>query len=222
MIKIKVGHASNPENHVKINDSSVSRVHLEVSKIDNDTLKIIDLGSLNGTQINGLEIVESTLKRQQSIKIGHQNYSGEEFFNRVNRFFLDGRVHWLQEFASLETDFKRYEKKKAKINQALQNKMNIVRGVLAIGIGLIFFISSGKMGIPAEFRFITSIGGGILAGGIVPYLISKENTTDQFVQLKREYSKILVCPRCRRDLSNGTYKFWKEEKKCSSCDAIWV
>lgn len=222
MSKIKVGHASNPENHVKINDSSVSRVHLEVSKIDNDTLRIVDLGSLNGTKIDDIEILVSTLKRNQTIKIGHQNYQGEEFFNRINKFFLDKRVHWLEEFAALETEFKKYEKKKAKVNQSLQNKMNVVRGVLAIGIASVFFIFGERMGIPTELRFITSIGGGILAGGIVPYVISKENASDQFVALKREYSKILVCPRCRKDLSNGTYKFWKDEKKCNACDAIWV
>ncbi|MBK8723851.1 MAG: FHA domain-containing protein [Saprospiraceae bacterium] len=47
---IKVGHISNPANQVRINDPSVSRMHLEVSKIDNDTLRIVDLGSTNGTR----------------------------------------------------------------------------------------------------------------------------------------------------------------------------
>ncbi|MBK8624016.1 MAG: FHA domain-containing protein [Saprospiraceae bacterium] len=48
---IKVGHASNPANHVRINDNSVSRDHLEVEMIDDDTLRIKDLGSTNGTSI---------------------------------------------------------------------------------------------------------------------------------------------------------------------------
>jgi hypothetical protein len=219
---IKVGHASNPANHERINDPSVSRNHLEVSKIDHDTLRIVDLGSLNGTWIDGLEIVESTLKRNQTIRIGHQNYTGDDFFRKVNRHFLDRRVHWMQEFAALETDFKKYEKQKAKLSQSLQNKMMILRGILAIGIALIFFVYGEKMGIPGDLRFITSIGGGILAGGIVPYLISKENTTDEILALRRKYSKILICPRCNKDLTNGSYKFWKEEKRCSACDAIWV
>lgn len=222
MSKIRVGHSSNPENHVKINDSSVSRVHLEVSKIDNDTLRIVDLGSSNGTKIDDLEIVESTLKRHQSIKIGYQNYSGDEFFNKTYKYFLDKRVHWIEEFAALETEFKKYEKQKAKINQTLQNKMNIVRGALGIVIASVFFMFGEDIGIPAEYKYITSVAGGVLAGIIVPYLISKENATDHFVQLKRKYSRTLVCPRCHKDLSNGTFKFWKEEKKCSSCDAIWV
>ncbi|MBK8389006.1 MAG: FHA domain-containing protein [Saprospiraceae bacterium] len=66
MSKIKVGHVSNPANHVRINDNSVSREHLEVEKIDTATLRIIDLGSLNGTWIDGLEIVESTLKKSDN------------------------------------------------------------------------------------------------------------------------------------------------------------
>lgn len=222
MSKIYVGHASNPANHEKINDPSISRRHLEVSKIDNDTLHIVDLGSLNGTWIDDVEIVDSTLKRNQTIRVGHQKYTGDEFFRKVNRHFLDRRVHWIQEFAALESEFKKYEKQKAKLSQSLQNKMNFVRGVLAIGIALIFFLYGEKMGIPVELRFITSIAGGIMAGVLVPYLISRENTTEEMLNLKKWYSAKLVCPRCQRDLTNATYKFWKGEKRCSSCDAIWV
>lgn len=222
MSKIYVGHVSNPANHEKINDPSVSRRHLEVSKIDNDTFHILDLGSLNGTWIDDVEIVDSTLKRNQTIRIGHQKYTGDEFFSKVNRHFHGKRVHWMEEFAALESDFKKYEKQKAKLGQNLQNKMNIVRGVLAIGIAIIFFVYGEKMGIPGDLRFITSIGGGILAGAIVPYLISKENTMDEIIELRRKYSKILKCPRCQKDLSNASYKFLKAEKRCSACDAIWV
>ncbi|MBK8633370.1 MAG: FHA domain-containing protein [Saprospiraceae bacterium] len=222
MSKIKVGHVSNPANHVRINDNSVSREHLEVEKIDTATLRIIDLGSLNGTWIDGLEIVESTLKKNQTIRIGHQNYTGDDFFQKVNKYFLDKRVHWMQEFSALETEFKKYEKKKSRISQSLQNKMNILRGSLSIGIALFFFMYGEGLGIPPELRFITSIGGGILAGSIVPYMVAKEKVIDYTLELNKEYSKVLACPRCGRDLSKMTYKHWKGEKRCIACDAIWV
>jgi hypothetical protein len=215
---IYVGHASNPANHVRINDNSVSRRHLEVSQIDNDTLQIIDLGSTNGTWIDEIEIVESTLRRHQSIRIGHQNYSGNDFFEKVRRFFLDRRVYWIDEFASLELKFKEFEDKKAKLNQKLQLKMAIIRGVLSIAISFLFYFLSGT----SEFKFITSVGGGILAGTLVPYLISKEKTTDKMHDLNKKYAKILACPRCHRDLSRYNFRLLKEEKRCSSCDAIWV
>jgi len=220
-MSIKVGHATNPANHERINDSSVSRVHLEVDKIDDDTLRIIDLGSTNGTWIDGFEIVESTLKRNQTIRIGHQKFTGEEFFRRINRHFLPRETVWVKEFAALEAAFKKYEKKKNKLSQSFQNKMNILRGVLSISIALLFYLYGEDMGIRGDLRFITSIGGGVLAGSIVPYLLSKENIVKDNLKLNREYSKILVCPRCKRDLSSRPYEYWKEERRCS-CDAIWV
>ncbi len=222
IMTIKVGHISNPANQVRINDPSVSRMHLEVSKIDNDTLRIVDLGSTNGTRIDGVEIMESTLKKHQSIRIGHQNFTGEEFFRKVNRHFLDRRVLWHKEFAQLETQFKKYEKEKAKLSQSLQLKMNIVRAILIATFSLFFHFYGEKIGIPADFKLFIGLVGGIVAAIIIPYLVSKENTTDKMYELKRAYASTLACPRCQRDLTNASFNFWKGEKRCSSCDAVWL
>ncbi len=217
---IKVGHAENLSNHIKINDRSVSRNHLEVRKIDNETLQITDLNSTNGTYIDGIGIKESLLKKNQEIKIGYQKYSGEEFFEKINRYFLDPKVIWTKEFHALESDFKKFEKEKLKINQSMQTKMNLYRGLIVLTILAVFLIYGKQLGLTAEFRIIASIGGGIIAGMLVPKFVSMENTKGRLLKLKKLYSKILVCPRCKRDLSSAPYKFWKEERKCT-CDAIW-
>jgi len=217
---IKVGHPDNPANHWRINDKSVSRNHLEVRKIDDDTFHIKDLDSINGTYINEIPIVESTLKRDQNISLGYQKFTGDEFFDRVGRFFLDRRTLWVDEFHALEKEFKKYEKAKSKINQAFQTKMNLLRGAIVLVIVGLFLVYGGNLGIPPEFRILTSFGAGILAGLIVPKLISAENNNDKLMELRKVYSKVLVCPRCRRDLSSSSYKFWKDQRRCI-CDAIW-
>ncbi|MDB9712723.1 FHA domain-containing protein [Flavobacteriaceae bacterium] len=57
MQKIKIGKASS--NDIVINDSSVSRKHLEVFIDDDKNVFITDLGSTNGTFVNGIKINES-------------------------------------------------------------------------------------------------------------------------------------------------------------------
>jgi hypothetical protein len=219
---IKVGNIDNIHNQVKINDKSVSRNHLEVTKIDNETLFVKDLNSTNGTYINGIEIVESYFRSDQTIKIGHQTYTGFEFFRKVAPHFIERRVIWAKEFKELEPKFMKYEKKKMKINQAYQNKTNILRGFMLIFILMIFFFFGESMGITSEHRIFFSIGGGIIAGILAPKMISKDKINHELFKTKRQYSTLLSCPRCMRDLTSASYKFWREEKRCSYCDAIWV
>lgn len=220
---IKVGNSSNPENHIKINDRSISRNHLEVRMIDANTLKIKDLGSQNGTWIGGLQIVESTLTKDQVIKIGHQKYSGEEFFAKINSFFLDDKVLWVKEFKALESKFNEYEKKKSKIYQAYQTKINVIRMLFMMAIiGFFLFYGEG-FGLDPSLRVIFSLFGGSLFAFLVPLLFSKdkENVTDKTIALRKKYSSILACPRCKRDLSSQPYSYWQHQRKCT-CDAIWV
>lgn len=55
----------NPENEIVVNDSAISRNHLEISKRD-EKYFVTDLGSSNGTQLNGLKIEPNAPQSLQS------------------------------------------------------------------------------------------------------------------------------------------------------------
>ena len=54
---------------VCIRDSEISRRHLEIKRVGNQ-FKLIDLGSSNGTLVNGMAIRETWLRRGDRIQIG--------------------------------------------------------------------------------------------------------------------------------------------------------
>ncbi len=60
----------NLENDYFLNDLSVSGEHCEIV-FQNDSVRVRDLDSTNGTWINGQSILESELRPGQSLQLGH-------------------------------------------------------------------------------------------------------------------------------------------------------
>ena len=58
-----------PENDVVIADPNVSRRHAEIRAVGSNFV-LVDLGSTNGTRVNGLTISQQTLREGDSISIG--------------------------------------------------------------------------------------------------------------------------------------------------------
>ena len=70
MQQIKIGKAST--NDVIINDPSVSREHLIVFIVDDKNVFITDLGSTNGTYVNGIQVKESVkLENLDVLRVGN-------------------------------------------------------------------------------------------------------------------------------------------------------
>jgi predicted ester cyclase len=76
--KIRIGRV--PENDIVVADLDVSRYHAELRRTPDGSLEIMDLGSHNGTYVNGERITRKLLAEQDIISIGHGTFrfsSGE-------------------------------------------------------------------------------------------------------------------------------------------------
>lgn len=65
-----------PENTVSIDDGSVSLNHCEIFQRNGETT-VKDLGSTNGTFVDGERIVEATLKAGQELRVGNVEFNVE-------------------------------------------------------------------------------------------------------------------------------------------------
>jgi hypothetical protein len=59
----------NPTNDLRVRDATVSSFHCEIIRKD-DSMTVRDLGSTNGTFVNGLRIVESPLEAGSLLRVG--------------------------------------------------------------------------------------------------------------------------------------------------------
>ncbi len=70
------------DNDVIINDSRVSRHHLQIIQNDDGTYKLFDFGSTNGTYVNGVKINgEIPLFVNDTVSIGNTKLNWCDFFN---------------------------------------------------------------------------------------------------------------------------------------------
>jgi len=60
---------SSPDNHVVVEDPTVSRVHCKI-EVDSTGYRIVDLNSKNGTKINEIQIADAYLPTECSIQLG--------------------------------------------------------------------------------------------------------------------------------------------------------
>jgi len=91
----------NPKCDIHVNDEEVSRKHARV-EVTPSGIVIHDLGSTNGTLVNGMKIKKHTLQDGDRVQIGSftilkfnyldalENTFNEELYNSANRDFLTG------------------------------------------------------------------------------------------------------------------------------------
>ncbi len=70
----EIGIGRDPSNTLAIDDSSVSRHHCAIRKIADDEFEIHDLGSRNGTVVNGIPISQRVLADHDEIRIGRCHF----------------------------------------------------------------------------------------------------------------------------------------------------
>ena len=80
---VKIGR--NPDNDVVIADGTASRHHCQITQDDNGNFQIEDLGSSNGTFVNGNKIYGSvTLSKSDVIRIGNSVLPWNSYFQGVS------------------------------------------------------------------------------------------------------------------------------------------
>ena len=213
---ITIGKAN--DNEYVVNDPSVSRHHARLTYEEEGHWILEDLGSTNGTFVNGIQIARKQVTSKDVIKLGDSYV-----FNLAE--VLKANNDYSEEFAALKQVYDNYIQAKIKIQSSNQFKTRLLQslpfalpGIIGVLIGF-----SGK-GSPALFAislFITicaptvGIYWGAKQSAKIPKLL--QDLTNQF---KIDY----VCPKCGTFLGEIPWESLRNRKHCpvSSCKAKWV
>lgn len=73
-----------PDNNIVINDENVSRKHLQILQDDNGNVSVVDVGSTNGTYVNGVRITSETrLSPGDTLRIGNTALPWQTYFSKA-------------------------------------------------------------------------------------------------------------------------------------------
>ncbi|MDH6306344.1 pSer/pThr/pTyr-binding forkhead associated (FHA) protein [Parabacteroides sp. PF5-5] len=213
---VKIGKAD--DNDFVVNDPHVSRYHARLTRESDGCLLLEDLGSTNGTYVNGGQIVKKRIAPTDIVKLGD---SYTLHVPEVLKFNND----YSAEFALLKNVYTKYMEQKVRIQSSNQFKTRLFQslpfalpGIIGVMIG---FFGKGSPSLLGVSLFIT-----VCAPTIGIYLGAKQSAKipQQLQDLANQFKIDYVCPKCGTFLGEIPWESLANRKQCplSSCKAKWV
>lgn len=213
---IKIGKTD--DNDFVVNDPHVSRHHARLVREDSDCWLLEDLGSTNGTFVNGAQIAKKRVSLNDVIKLG------DTYTLKISEA-LKYNNDYSEEFAALKLVYDNYVQAKVKIQSANQFKTRLFQsfpfalpGIIGVVIG---FLGKGSPELLGVSLFIT-----IFAPTVGIYLGAKQSAkAPQLLQdITNRFKIDYVCPKCGTFLGEIPWESLRNKKQCpiSACKAKWV
>lgn len=214
---ITIGKAE--DNNFIVDEPSVSRHHVKLTREKEEGQWLLeDLGSTNGTFVNGVQIVKKRVTFEDEIKLG------EGYILDLSEV-LKHNNDYSAEFSALKQVYDNYVQEKIKIQSTNQFKTRMLQslpfalpGIIGVLIGFSGKGSPELFGVSLFFTICAPTIGiywGAKQSAKIPKLL--QDLTNQF---KIDY----VCPKCGTFLGEIPWESLRNRKQCpvSTCKAKWV
>ena len=223
------------EQSFPIMDKAVSGKHLKLTTMPDGNVQVEDLGSTNGTFIDGVRIIKKVVSRNTVVQMG------STFTFRINDVLPEVKTspipptlptpptppkpeydeEILRKFQNLESVWNKYQEEKINLqkNNASKGFLRMLPMFVLGGLG--YLISC----IPelADFRTAITLAG--LGIGIIITWISYKSATslpEQMEKLNQQFQIDYVCPKCKQFLGFTPFEGLKNRGQCSACKSKWV
>ena len=219
----------------EITDRSVSGKHLKLITMSDGNVLIEDLGSSNGTFIDGVRIIKKVVSRNTVVQMGSTfTFCISDVLPEVKtssvprtpptpptppRPEYDEEI--LRKFQNLESVWNKYQEEKINLqkNNASKGFLRMLPMFVLGGLG--YVISC----IPelADFRTAITLAG-IGIGIMITWISYKSATSlpEQMEKLNQQFQIDYVCPKCKQFLGFTPFEGLKNRGQCSACKSKWV
>ena len=213
---IKIGKAE--DNDFVVSDPHVSRHHARLSSVEGNRLLLEDVGSTNGTFVNGTQIIKKHVVLGDAIRLGDQCMVDlAEILKAGNDY--------CEQFAALKQVYDDYINAKIKIQSSNQFKTRLFQS-LPFALPGVIGVVIGFMGKGSPLWFGVSLFITICAPTIGIYLGAKQSAKipQQLQDIANRFKIDYVCPKCGTFLGEIPWESLRNRKRCpvSSCKAKWV
>jgi len=212
-----------------ITDKSVSGKHLKVIPLENGTVQIEDIGSSNGTFVNGQKIIRKIVSINTIVTLGGSYKLRISDVipkkSNTNTSNLDATKPTQKEegtidISHLEKVWDRYNEKKKTILKDNASKQ-FARMLPMTVIGLVGVLISFIPGLGTIRFVVTSVI--VLIAGIVIFK-AKDSQTDlpiKMLELDDNVKIDYICPKCKNFLGILPYENIKNRGCCPYCKTKW-
>mgnify|MGYP001810225148 CR=1 FL=1 len=221
---ILIGRGQQPlPGQVVLNSRGVSGQHAR-AVIDpaKNTVVVEDMGSTNGTFVNGFRIKRKSVSHNDVIMVADQRLSLQQILDAA-RTTRDDPNDYSLEFGKLQDVWDNYQLilKQARSNNGMDALMTvclIVAPALLLGP-----IAGAVVGGAAALGGGTAVGGALGMAARELFTKNKSAKTQNLVtDIENDFKIQYVCPKCNRSLYGFPYEYHKKQRLCVQCKAIWV
>ena len=230
------------EQSFPIMDRAVSGKHLKLTTMPDGNVQVEDLGSTNGTFIDGVRIIKKVVTRNTVVQMGPTftfrisdvlpevktvptTPSGEGSYIEPQTPQIPPKPEYDEEilckFQNLENVWNKYQEEKINLQKSNASKGFMRMMPMFVLGGLGYLISC----IPELAQFRTAITlAGLGLGIIITWISYKSATTlpEQMEKLNQQFQIDYVCPKCKQFLGFSPFEGLKNRGQCSACKSKWV
>lgn len=225
--RVSIGRGE--DNDFVINLPVVSGHHAVATMIDKNSFTIEDLGSTNGTFVNGNKVKKAEVTLKDRIKVGNAEISLAKIFglqpvapqaepSPAEKIPNDFRV----EFARLGQLYSDYETKRREIQKKYNSNALIIRFVVSIALGFLAYLVTKELG-DDTIRIIISSGTMAVTMGLSSFAANSPKKEEELKKLRIELYRNYICPnpKCKMQLGDKEWQLWALNHTCPRCGAIW-
>lgn len=215
-MEIIVGKNGNQK--IPITEASVSRRHCKLTEQSDGTFLLEDLGSTNGTFVNGVKIIRTTVNRNASITLGSLTVSVEALVGPKPQEFT-------KDFLRLKSVYDQYHQELIKLEKADRMK-NFYRSlpptISAIVFALTLFLNGESAMIARSITGVVTIL--FVVWSTFTAYKSNKKLPEQRQQLFKQFQIDYVCPnpKCKHYLGDIPFENLQNRGTCDYCKCKWV
>ena len=198
----------------------VSRQHA-IIHIHGERVWIEDMGSANGTFVNGIRVEQAQINPKDTVRIANKYaLNMKNIFGQIPGFNTDECDDYTQEFEALKSVWDQYETQKSTIIKKSQNMLQWGKTCF-VSLPILGFIIMARIFHWSEWYFPFYIGLNTFLTSAAFFLLKDRKKDGLLKQIEVEFRKKYRCPRCGYQLREN-WDLHHDQQSCPSCKAIWM
>ena len=230
-------------NTIVLPNSKISNHHARLIQCTPNSFVLEDVGSKNGSFVNGVRITRKVVDRKDSVQLADADFTvetllglqkTEEAKSPVSKVAVPPPLpaekiepeadkeplDFTEAFAALQAVFDQYPK----LRRDCRNREKMIRTgsvILSSIIGVSAAMSTGGLAAIPLLHIMSGAGLSML----VPTLCSTLLSTEEKLEIiDKEYRERYRCPNptCRDSFGTREWELLAQQKSCRRCKAVWV
>jgi hypothetical protein len=192
-------------NHLIITYPRISGTHCVIKSIEKDKFLIEDMGSSNGTWVNGKRIRQCLIASNDEIKLADFKVSNEILFSLLSTHDRPKSLRY-DELEQQFAIYHEFEKLHEIYNHYVKLKRNAIQGNSLVSTG----IRAGLSLVPVVGSALGTIATGAMG-----------NVQLKLMEIEEQYKKDYICPSCFNFLGAEPFENLAKRGFCSYCKTKW-